>query len=107
MPESFRLSLFRTLAPLLVAALASPAQAVPSRLAIFCAELGRTIEAVELGDTTALERSRARQPDFGFRYGCGAQGRGWFCHQSLAPPALSLASLAEGVAHRGAGDPAF
>jgi hypothetical protein len=73
------------------------AQAIPSAAAIFCAELERTIEAIELGDTTALQRSRARPPSFGFRTGCGAQGGGWFCQQSLAPDQLSLKGLAEGV----------
>jgi len=89
----------RITALLLAAASAAPAQAVPDAMAIFCAQLDRTIEAVELGDTTALERSRARPPDFGFRYGCNAQGGGWFCHQSLAPPGLSLGGLAAGVRH--------
>ena len=89
----------RWMIALVLAAVSGTAQAVPSRMAIFCAELERTIEAVELGDTTALERSRARQPDFGFQSRCGAQGRGWFCHQSLAPPGLSLDGLVEGVSH--------
>lgn len=88
---------------LAAAASAAPAQAIPSRTAIFCAQLERTIEAVELGDTTALERSRARPPDFGFRSRCGAQGGGWFCHQSLAPPGLSLDSLVESVSRCRAG----
>ena len=94
-----RLRLFGMGAMLAVAASGAPAQAIPSRMAIFCAELERTIEAVELGDPSGLERSRARPPAFGFSSGCGAQGRGWFCHQSLTPPALSLDSLVAGVSH--------
>ena len=58
----------------------------------FCAELSRTIEAVELGKVAALGRSGAQPPSFGFSH-CTAQGRGWFCQQALAPPPLSLESL--------------
>ena len=92
-----RMRLCQIVVTLAAVAPAAQARAVPDRTAIFCAELERVIQAIDLGDPTALERSRARPPGFGFRYGCGAQGRGWFCHQSLAPPGLSLNGLAESV----------
>lgn len=78
----------------ITALLASPASTVAASATPngFCAELNRTIQAVELGDVAALEHPRTRSPSFGFSY-CSAQGPGWFCHQALAPPPLSLESL--------------
>ena len=93
------ITLFARLGAMSMALAATSAQAIPSARAIFCAELERTIEAIELGDTTALQRSRALPPSFGFRNGCGAQGGGWFCQQSLAPDQLSLKGLAAAVSH--------
>ena len=73
----------------------------PSEQQIFCAELNRVVQVAQMdGDFTYLERSRAAPPDFGFRHGCRAQAAtprspaAWWCHQSLAPPELALASLA-------------
>ena len=73
----------------------------PSAQQIFCAQLNRTVQVAQMdGDFTYLERSRAAPPHFGFRYGCRAHAAtqrlpaAWWCHQSLAPEELSLASLA-------------
>ena len=87
----------RMLAPIttgIAALLASPASTVAASAApnTFCSELNRTIEAVELGDVSALEDPAIRSPSFGFSY-CSAQGPGWFCHQALAPPPLSIENL--------------
>ncbi len=72
----------------------------PSPQQIFCAQLNRTVQVAQMdGDFTYLERSRAAPPRFGFRHGCRAQAAtkrlpaAWWCHQSLAPDELSLASL--------------
>lgn len=71
----------------------------------FCNALNRTVQVAQMdGDFTSLERSRAAPPHFGFRHGCRAHGAtehspaAWWCHQSLAPDELSLASLAERTA---------
>ena len=73
----------------------------PSPQQIFCAELNRVVQVAQMdGDFTYLERSRAAPPAFGFRHGCRAHAAtpslpaAWWCHQSLAPEELSLASLA-------------
>ena len=73
----------------------------PSPQQIFCAELERVVQVAQMdGDFTYLERSRAAPPSFGFHHGCRAQAAtarslaAWWCHQSLAPEELSLASLA-------------
>ena len=82
----------------LLAASALSAQPVPPvRDAAFCADLSRTVSAVERGRVTALEASRAASPRFGFTQPCAAQGAGWFCHQALAPPSLSFRNLVEQV----------
>ena len=72
----------------------------PTAQQIFCAELNRVVQVAQMdGDFTYLERSRAAPPHFGFRHGCRADGASqgspaaWWCHQSLAPEELSLASL--------------
>jgi hypothetical protein len=80
----------------------SAAQAQPpSPQQIFCAELNRVVQVAQMdGDFTYLERSRAAAPRFGFRHGCRAHAASprhpaaWWCHQNLAPEALSLESLA-------------
>lgn len=80
-------------ASLLAASALSAQPPSPNRDPAFCAELQRAIRAVERGRVAALERSRARPPSFGFIYGCTAQGSGWFCHQALARPSLSIDNL--------------
>lgn len=94
-----RLRQVQTVVALALAGSSAPVHAMPGGTAGFCAELERTIAAVVLGETATLERNSARPPGFGFRYGCSVQGSGWFCHQSLAPPTLSLSGLAEDVSH--------
>ncbi len=78
---------------------------MPSEQQIFCAQLNRVVQVAQMdGDFTYLERSRAAPPTFGFRQGCRAQAAterrpaAWWCHQSLAPDELSLASLSERTA---------
>ncbi len=73
---------------------------MPSEQQIFCAQLNRVVQVAQMdGDFTYLERGRAAPPYFGFRQGCRAQAATarlpavWWCHQSLAPEALGLASL--------------
>ena len=88
----------------IVAALAATGSAQaqpPSPQQIFCAQLNRVVQVAQMdGDFSYLERSRAAPPYFGFRHGCRAHGASerqpsaWWCHQSLAPPELSLDSLA-------------
>lgn len=77
----------------------------PSAQRIFCAELNRVVQVAQMdGDFTYLELSRAAPPTFGFSHGCRAQvatarsPAAWWCHQSLAPDELSLASLSERIA---------
>ena len=76
---------------------------IPSRQAIFCAELKRVVEVAELdGDFTYLERSRAAPPRLGFAQGCRATGnetkRYWLCGQSFAPDEMSRDALAARIA---------
>jgi hypothetical protein len=82
---------------ILLASAPSAAQAASAEDEHFCTELARTVEAIALGDLTSLQ-SGTSPPEFGFRYGCVAQGLSWLCHQSLAPPSLSLQLLAGRVA---------
>lgn len=77
----------------------------PSAQQRFCAQLNRAVQVAQMdGDFTYLERSRAAPPDLGFRQGCRARAAterlpaAWWCHQSLAPEELSLASLSARVA---------
>ncbi|HEX8125980.1 MAG TPA: hypothetical protein VF548_10400 [Allosphingosinicella sp.] len=65
----------------------------------FCWGLKRVVEAAQYeGGFVGLERSRAAPPHLGFRHGCRATGdqrrQYWLCNQNLAPPELSLESLA-------------
>ena len=66
----------------------------------FCIALNRTVQIAQMsGDFGYLESGRAAPPHFGFRHGCRARAAtertpaGWWCHQNLAPEALSLDSL--------------
>ena len=66
---------------------------------IFCRGLERVVEAArDEGGFLRLERSRSAPPHLGFLHGCRATGdrrrQYWLCNQSLAPPELSLESLA-------------
>ena len=61
----------------------------------FCIELVRVIDAAGYkGGFEMLERARGTPPTLGFGRACWGDSVKWFCHQSLAPDHLSLASLA-------------
>jgi hypothetical protein len=90
-----------TIAAVALAASGAAGAQRPSDQQIFCAQLNRVVQEAQMeGDFTHLERSRAAPPYFGFRQGCRAReatarlAAAWWCHQSLAPEELSLASLA-------------
>lgn len=89
-----------TIAAAALAATGAAQAQLPSPAQIFCSQLNRVVQVAQMdGDFTYLERSRAAPPQFGFRHGCRAHGASerspaaWWCHQSLAPPELGLASL--------------
>ena len=91
----------RRMAILALAAAGAAQAQPPSPQQDFCAQLNRVVQVAQTdGDFFYLERSRAAPPHFGFRHGCRAHGpsasspAAWWCHQSLAPPELGLASLA-------------
>jgi hypothetical protein len=96
----------RRVAIVAAAALLAPGAAgaeIPSKQAIFCAELKRVAEVAELGgDFAYLERSRAAPPRLGFAQGCQATGdenkQYWLCGQSFAPDEMSRDALAARVA---------
>lgn len=88
--------LLRTAPFILIPALASAN--VPARHTSFCVELKHTVQAVARREVAKLEVARSR-PNFGFQTACGVQGEGWFCHQALAPFALSFQALTEQVAY--------
>lgn len=70
---------------------------------LFCRDLKQVVAAAEDDPPFyGLERGVAAPPTLGFRPGCQVSGggarRAWFCHQTLAPPELSLAALAQRTA---------
>ena len=69
------------------------AEALAERNVSFCADLDRTITAVERREIALLDDANFRSPNFGFSNNCSAQGTGWFCQQSLGPKELSAQSL--------------
>lgn len=88
--------LLRTAPFILIPALASAN--VPAPQTSFCVELKHTVQAVERREVAKLELATSR-PNFGFQTACGVQGEGWFCHQALAPVALSFEVLTQQVAN--------